>query len=223
MANHYVLIKSENGEATQHPLKAWVRQNLNHLPNVGLDPDNQTTSQIKGRLRQLQWQTRRANNEVFLIKPDENGSFQYADNLIVNIQNENEEVEIENEEATVLTFSLEKDLQAALRQNIGSLEQGLIVIDNGHERNTIAGRIDITAQDKNGNKVIIELKAVDAKPDVIAQTLAYMEAVKTEDNCNVRGIIVASGFSDRVKLAARQIPILKLIKYKFQFSFDIIE
>jgi RecB family endonuclease NucS len=50
-----------------------------------------------------------------------------------------------------------------------------------------------------------------------------MEAVQTEDKKEVRGIIVASDFADRVKLAARQIPNLKLIKYSIQFNFDSVE
>ena len=218
MAHHYIVRKTENGEPQQYALKNWIRLNLDNLP-LGFDPDNQTTSQLKGRLRQLQWQTRQTVNEVFMICPDENGSFDYADSLIENIREEEEQNLTENDEANELTFSLEKDLQAALRKNIESLETGLVIIDNGRERNTVAGRIDITAQDNKSNKVIIELKAIDAKSEVIAQTLAYMEAVKNEDKCNVRGIIVASGFSERVKLASRQIPNLKLIEYKFQFNF----
>lgn len=114
-------------------------------------------------------------------------------------------------------------MQSALRKNIDTLEKGLIIIDDGKERSTEAGRIDIIARDNKNRTVVIELKSVDAKPDVIAQTLAYMEAVKTKDNVEVRGIIVASGFPDRVKLAARQISNLKLIKYSFQFNFNLVE
>ena len=218
MAHHYIVRKSDNGEPQHYALKNWIRLNLNILP-PGFDPDNQTTFQLKGRLRQLNWETRQTVNEVFMICPDENGNFDYADSLIENIREEEEQNLTENDEVNELTFSLEKDLQAALRKNIESLEAGLVIIDNGRERNTIAGRIDITAQDNENNKVIIELKAIDAKSEVIAQTLSYMEAVKSEDKCDVRGIIVASGFSERVKLASRQIKNLKLVVYKFQFNF----
>ena len=110
-----------------------------------------------------------------------------------------------------------------MRQNINTLENGLVIIDNGRERNTEAGRIDITARDKQNNIVIIELKAVEAKPDVVAQILSYMEAVQNEDNLNVRGIIVACDFHNRVVLASRQIENIKLIKYSFQFNYNVIE
>ncbi len=218
MATHYAIIKNKTNEVVQSPLKKWVRQNLEELPN-GFDPEIQTTSQIKSRLQKINWILRSSNNEVFLIRPDENNSIQFAEERIAEIQDEENE-NIEDEDSNDLTFSLEKDLQSALRLNIESIELGLTIVDGGNERNTKAGRIDITAQDQNGKKVIVELKAIEARPSVIAQTLAYMEAVSEEDKCDVRGIIIASGFSERVLLASRQIKNLKLIEYKFQFNFN---
>jgi endonuclease len=72
------------------------------------------------------------------------------------------------------TFSLERDLQAALRRSIVQLEPGLTVVDGGAERSVPSGRIDILAQDQTGARVVIELKAVRAPRDAVAQTLAYM-------------------------------------------------
>jgi len=218
MAKHYAIIKNKLNEVIQSPLKSWVRQNLEQLTSE-FDPENQTTSQIRSRLKKLGWILRSFDGEVFLIRPDENNSIQFAEEIIAEIQDD-ENTNIEYEDSNDLTFSLEKDLQTALRLNIESIELGLTIIDGGNERNTMAGRIDITAQDKNGKKVIIELKAIEAKPSVIAQTLAYMEAISEEDNCDVRGIIIASGFSERVLLASRQIKNLKLVEYKFQFNFN---
>ncbi|XCF05807.1 endonuclease NucS domain-containing protein [Tamlana crocina] len=218
MAKHYAIVKNKLNEVIQSPLKNWVRQNLDQLTS-DFDPDNQTTSQIRSRLIKLNWNLRNSNGDVFLIRPDENNNIQFAEEVIAEIQDEDIE-NIENEDNNDLTFSLEKDLQSALRLNIETIEFGLKIVDGGNERNTKAGRIDITAQDQNGRKVIIELKAIEARPSVIAQTLAYMEAVSEEDNCEVRGIIIASGFSERVLLASRQIKNLKLIEYKFQFNFS---
>ncbi len=220
--HHYVIIKGENGNPSQHPLKTWVRQNLNFLPQ-GLDPDFQTSHKVRRILSQNGWHLEFTDTEVFVIRPDDNGNFDYTNNYVAEIQKEEDDEIMENEDAYEITFGLEKDLQSALRKNIESLEKGLTIIDDGKERTTIAGRIDITAKDNANRTVIIELKAVDAKPDVIAQTLAYMEAVKAEDKVEVRGIIITSGFPDRVKLAARQISNLKLVKYSFQFTFNIIE
>jgi hypothetical protein len=221
MATHYALVKGDNGEPTQHLFKPWVRQNIQTLPE-GINPDIQTSHTVRRMLIHIGWRLEISDNEVFVIRPDENGSFAYATEFISDIDTEVQATESITEEAIEITFSLEKDMQAALRLNIETLEKGLTIIDNGKERNTTPGRIDITARDKNKATVIVELKAVDARPEVIAQTLAYMQAIKEEDKTEVRGIIVASGFHDKVKLAARQIPNLKLVTYSFQFNYTTI-
>lgn len=221
MAQHFVIIEGNNGEAIQFPLKLWVRQNLALLPQ-GFNPVG-TSHQLRGRLAQIGWTINITENAIYVIQPDNNGQFQYAEEFLNDlVENDNNEI-IENEDIYEVTFSLERDLQAALRQNITTLENGLQIIDNGRERKTVAGRIDITAIDNEGKTVVIELKAVEAKPDVLAQVLAYMEAVQQEDNAQVRGIIVARGFSERVRLAARQIPHVKLLTYSFQFNFNVID
>lgn len=141
--------------------------------------------------------------------------------------NETSEVEIakavEDEEIAEITFGLERDMQSALRANIEQLESGLKIIDGGNERITDAGRIDITASDRNGNIVVIELKVGDASPKIIAQALAYMGAVAESDKKNVRGILVAGDFHKQVIWAAKAIPNLQLKKYKFQFKFESVE
>jgi hypothetical protein len=222
MADHYVVIKGENGEAIQYPLKPWARKNLHEMPK-GIDPDSQTSHDVRRRLKQNGWRLDITGTKVFVIRPDENGSFDYANNFISGIIDEVTDETTEGEEALEMTFGLEKDMQAALRKNIESLEKGLTVIDGGKERITEAGRIDITAKDSMNRTVIIELKAIDAKPEVIAQTLAYMETVKKEDKVDVRGIIIASGFPERVKLAARQIPNLQLTNYSFKFNYNNVD
>jgi hypothetical protein len=221
MAKYFAIALNEKGEAARYPFKEWVRKHMHELP---VDfPKEGTTHEFKRPLIRLGWIERVGTDSVFLIKPDENGSINYASDYIEELDTEVQEDEDSNEEAQEMTFGLERDLQQALRRNIQFLEQGLEIIDAGKERHTEAGFIDITAKDSQGRTVIIELKAPIGKPDVIAQTLAYMEAVKVQDKTEVRGIIIASDFVDRVKLAARQIPNLKLVKYAFQFSFNQID
>ena len=82
-------------------------------------------------------------------------------------------------DAMETTFGLERDLQIALRCNIEQLEQGLKIIDEGKEQITEAGRIDITAEDKEGAIVVIELKAGTATPACITQILSYIETVRS--------------------------------------------
>jgi len=118
-------------------------------------------------------------------------------------------------------FGLERDLQTALRKNIGDLEPGLAIIDDGKERKVASGFIDITAQAKDGVTVVIELKAGPADRDAIGQILAYMgDLMATEKS--VRGILVAGEFTGRAIAAARAAPNVRLISYGFKFSFATV-
>ena len=128
-------------------------------------------------------------------------------------------IEEEIEEAGEITVGLERDLQAMLRQRIQDLEPGLTITDTGKERTVEAGRIDITAKDKEGKAVVVELKAGIAKSDSIAQILAYMSCLGEKENGGVRGILVAGDFDERTVLAARMVPNLKLKQCSVNFSF----
>ena len=128
------------------------------------------------------------------------------------------ELESENSERT--SFSLERDLQRALRANIQQLEPGLKIVDGGSERTVQAGRIDITAEDSDGQLVVIELKAGKAYIDSIGQLLSYMGSVDNDSSLHVRGILVANEFDHRLAIAARAVPNVTLITYSIQFSFS---
>jgi hypothetical protein len=118
-------------------------------------------------------------------------------------------------------IGLERDMQRALRNQIGQLEQGLIIIDEGAERAVDSGFIDITAQDAAGNTVVIELKAGPAGQRAVAQILSYMGDIQVEEDGKVpRGILVASDFDSKSKAAARVVPTLVLRKYSVQFTFS---
>lgn len=130
-------------------------------------------------------------------------------------KSENEEF-IEAEE---VRFGLEKDLQRAVRQNIEQLEPGLKIIDEGGERKTAAGFIDILCEDKQSELVVVELKSGEASDSVIAQVLGYIAALGEEENKKIRGIIVASSFSKRTMYAAKLLPDMKLVSYRFNFVF----
>lgn len=124
------------------------------------------------------------------------------------------------QEAVGKTFALEKDLQRALRANLSHLEEGLRVEDGGNERRVEAGFIDILARDRSGVLTIIELKAEMARPEAVAQILAYMGCIAEETGEQVRGILVAGDHHPRVGYAARAIPNLTLKKYRYRFEFD---
>jgi len=217
MQKHYVIIPNENNEPVQFPLKSWVRDNINQLPN-DFDP-NRTSHELRRELHQLGWSLKIMENDVFIVKPV-TGSYDYAQDLLQGNKNETPSLESKQNELTEITARIERSLQSNLRKAISKLEEGLSIIDNGTERKTKVGTIDITAQDNLNKKVIITINAFDAKNDVIANTLALMEAIKNTDACEVRGIIVASGFSQKLVLAAKQISNLKLVGYGIQFNFN---
>jgi endonuclease len=73
---------------------------------------------------------------------------------------------------------------------MGQLEPGLEISDGGEEQMVESGRIDITAKDRNGATVVIELKAGKAGRRAIGQILAYMGDF-TQDKKQIRGIVVA--------------------------------
>lgn len=220
---HYIILKNPDGSPKLAPMKAWLRENPQEVPE-GLDATTSTSYQLRRALSKNGWELEELRDRTLLIKPDESGDTTFADDLLEN-ESEAGESKYEEEiaEAAEITFGLERDLQSALRANIGQLESGLEITDGGKERKTDAGWIDITAKDRKGNVVVIELKAGSASPDVIAQILAYMGAVADADKKPVRGILVAGDFHKRVIWASRAIPNLELKKYAFQFTFEAVK
>lgn len=125
-------------------------------------------------------------------------------------------------EAIQTTFSLERDLQAALRANIEQLERGLKITDGGKEKKVDSGFIDITAEDSNGSPVVIELKAGKADREAVGQILGYMGNLQLDLQKPVRGIIVARDFDSSAVAALGAVANLQLKKYSFVFSFESV-
>ena len=124
------------------------------------------------------------------------------------------------------TLSLERDLENFLLAKLDSLEKGLKTFkgETGRQFQVKSGRIDILAQDRDKNFVVIELKAETASESVLTQILAYMADVTEElsKGKTVRGIIVAYGFAEKLVAAATLLPTIKLMKYKVNFEFEEI-
>ena len=118
------------------------------------------------------------------------------------------------------TIGLEKDMQAAIRQNISQIEQGLRITDGGRERSVETGFIDITAEDSESIPVVIELKTGIAGQRAVAQILSYIGSVMEEEGIdNVRGILIASDFDRKARAADKVVPNLTLMRYQFSFQF----
>ena len=127
-------------------------------------------------------------------------------------------------EPTGQAFHLERDMQAAVRRQIESIEAGLRIVDGNFERRVPTGEIDITAKDKNDKFVVIELKAGDCPKGALEQLLGYANDLRLEESVEeVRLFLIAKSCSDRIVGAATFIPNLRLISYDYTLSFRVVE
>jgi Predicted nuclease of the RecB family len=133
----------------------------------------------------------------------------------------------EEEEDTVeilreTRISLEHDLESFIVEQIQTVENGLKLKEPNYRQVSVnSGRIDVLAEDSQGNTVIIELKAGQARDRVLAQTLAYMSDMsEVKGNTKTRGIVIAHSFSDRLLQAVKMVPMVKLLKYSIKFEFE---
>lgn len=125
-----------------------------------------------------------------------------------------------------IALSLESDLEESLVSNLEQLEKELkLYQEDGRYGQQLdagpSGRIDLLGIDGKGHLVVIELKAGEADRQVCGQIQAYMGWVKDNlaGNREVRGIIVASEFTDRMKYAVKVVPNLALKRYQVVFRF----
>ena len=128
------------------------------------------------------------------------------------------------------SLSLERDLERSLVNNLDQLEPGLKLYSTegvvGQQLETgVVGRLDLLAVDANGDFVVIELKAGRADDKVCGQILRYMGWVKREiaGERRVRGIVVASDFSEALKYAVQAMPDVRLKRYEVRFTFADIQ
>jgi Endonuclease NucS C-terminal domain len=141
------------------------------------------------------------------------------------------ESDAETESVAMATLlSLESDLEKCLAGNLQQLEPGLqlYVADGivGRQLPTgVVGRLDLLTVDASGDHVVIELKAGQADDKVCGQILRYMGWVKKElaGGKRVRGIIVASDFSESLKHAVQAMPNVTLRRYEVRFSFSEVQ
>ena len=82
-------------------------------------------------------------------------------------------------------------------------------------------RIDILATDQEKNLIVIELKAGTANIDTFGQISAYMGWINQnfDNKEQVRGIIVANNFDEKIKYAVSLIPDIALKQYELNFNF----
>jgi hypothetical protein len=118
-------------------------------------------------------------------------------------------------------FAQESHLRDFLARNLELLELNLSLFadDSGRtgvEYGTSIGRIDLLAQDKDENFVVIELKVSRGSDAVIGQILRYMNWVRRNlaGNKSVRGIVLAQNFDDRLQYAVMSDESITLRQYR---------
>ena len=107
----------------------------------------------------------------------------------------------------------EKELKMLVRQQLERVEPGLVEADGGHEREVASGRIDITARDRYGNCVVIELKAGPCPNGAREQVLAYSADMEAETGVPCRAVLLAADFSPRLESAAKRAHDVFLVRY----------
>lgn len=116
------------------------------------------------------------------------------------------------------SLSLERDLEDQIVSHLDVLEPGLTLVSR--QESSDVGRLDLLARDAEGRTVIIELKAGEAKDSSIGQIARYIGWYADKEGKPPRAMLVASGFAEPVRWAARAIPGLKLVTYRVQFAFE---
>jgi hypothetical protein len=160
-----------------------------------------------------------------LYNPEKDGEWEW-DRKGVRLVGEEME-EIEDEESRVeASITFEADLGEYIVNNLDQIEEGLTIYSeeglDGRQYNTDVGRVDILALDKNGNFVAIELKAGIAKYHAIGQILSYISWIRRNlaGKKEVKGIIIARDFDDKLKYATQELPNIALKKYNVRFEFQ---
>ncbi len=121
---------------------------------------------------------------------------------------------------------IEKDIETLYCAHLDMLEEGLVLSQNGRQFPTPIGRIDLLCVSKEGEYVIVEVKAQDARDSVFGQMLRYIGWVHRNvegAQDRVRGIILASKFPETARYS--RIGLLKpdyqtFIKFK-RHGFDV--
>jgi RecB family endonuclease NucS len=113
-------------------------------------------------------------------------------------------------------FHYEKELKKTLRRQLERLEPGLIEVDGGKQRQVASGNIDITARDRNGHFVVIELKVGPCPSGALEQVLGYSADLEAETGTPCRAVLVAAEFSDRMRSAASRARDINLLTYQVE-------
>ncbi len=173
------------------------------------------------------------NNKVSFQSDDK--KIQTNENLIkdlseiIKVYKNSISLEIKDETSVVNRglFFMEKQLEDFIIENWDTTEFGKkyeLLIEDGEvisqQYQTDIGRIDILARDKvTKNYVVIELKKNQTSDDTVGQLTRYMGWVrKNKKDENVKGIIVAGQFDNKLEYARTMVPNTEVFLYEVDFK-----
>ena len=108
----------------------------------------------------------------------------------------------------------EKFIEEILERNLWIIEDGLKLIKT--QKKVKSGIIDILAQDKSNNYVVIEIKPDLGNHNTVGQILSYMNALADEleiPRPSIRGVIFCRRKSDTIEVASRVVKGLEFFEY----------
>lgn len=97
------------------------------------------------------------------------------------------------------TDGTEADLKRHVLENPAVVERGLQPLAT--ERETPAGPVDVYAEDRDGNPVVLELKRARVGPDAVGQLVRYVDALARDIHADAdpRGVLVAPSVTDSAR------------------------
>jgi len=173
------------------------------------------------------------NNEI-TYSDDKNNSLDFKQiNLdlseIINRYKKFVSIEIKNESSPINQglFYMEKQLEDFIIENWSNTEFGEkydLIYEDGElisqQYQTDIGKIDILAKDKlTKSYVVIELKKNQTSDDTIGQLARYMGWIKkNKKDENVKGVIVAGQFDNKLDHARIMLPNTEVFLYEVNFK-----
>jgi len=107
-------------------------------------------------------------------------------------------------------FVLESGIEEAIKANLSQLDLSL-ASDSTQQQCNLGigvGRTDLICKDKNGDYVVLELKAVHSSDNVVGQILRYIGYIREtwadKEGKDVKGIILTPSYDEQLRLAAKE-------------------
>jgi len=120
----------------------------------------------------------------------------------------------------------ERELQEYFEAHPDEIEKGIRLITNYDEvLPDGTGIPDLIGVDKDGNYVVVELKAGEAGYDALGQVVSYKSAVKKKTGQKVRAILIAHDFDPKITFVPEvydsdNIRLVELKKYRLKFEVE---